>query len=61
MNKMIVTIFNDEKNAYEGLKVLKTLLTSSVRCSSCNSRVKPKPIISGCNIFTRPAMIQAPQ
>jgi uncharacterized membrane protein len=27
MNKMIVTIFNDEKNAYEGLKALKTLQT----------------------------------
>ena len=27
MNKMIVTIFNDEKNAYEGLKALKTLHT----------------------------------
>lgn len=25
MNKMIVTIFNDEKNAYEGLKALKAL------------------------------------
>ena len=27
MNKMIVTIFNDEKNAYEGLKALKALHT----------------------------------